>query len=68
MDLNADIKKTESINLSMEALDAMPGVGRQSAERILAETGIEIEYFQNESLFSSCAGLVPECKESNKKR
>ena len=42
----------------------MPGIGRKSAERILAETGVEMEHFQNESRFSSWAGLVPECKES----
>ena len=39
----------------------MPGIGRKSAERILAETGVEMEHFQNESRFSSWAGLVPEC-------
>lgn len=69
MDLDTDIKKkTESINWAVEALDAMPGVGRQSAERILAETGIEMEHFQNESRFCSWAGLVPECKESAGKK
>ena len=46
----------------------MPGIGRQSAERILAETGVEMEHFQNESRFSSWAGLVPECKESAGKK
>ncbi|MCI8581705.1 MAG: IS110 family transposase [Dorea sp.] len=44
-------------------LDAIPGIGRRSAERILAETGVEMEHFQNESRFSSWAGLVPECKD-----
>lgn len=68
MDLDADIKKTASIDWAVEALDAMPGIGRQSAERILAETGIEMEHFQNESRFSSWAGLVPECKESAGKK
>ena len=68
MDLDADIKKTESINWAIEALDDMPGLGRKSAERILAETGVEMEHFQNESRFSSWAGLVPECKESAGKR
>ena len=33
-------------------MDAIPGIGRQSAERILAETGVEMEHFQNESRFS----------------
>lgn len=62
------LKKTESINWAIEALDDMPGIGRKSAERILAETGVEMEHFQNESRFSSWAGLVPECKESAGKR
>ena len=48
------LKKTESINWAIEALDDMPGIGRKSAERILAETGVEMEHFQNESRFSSC--------------
>ena len=67
-DLDEDIKKTNSINWAVEALDAIPGIGKQSAERILAETGVEMEHFQNESLFSSWAGLVPECKESVDKK
>jgi len=49
-------------------LDEIPGIGRQSAERILAETGVEMEHFQTESRFSSWAGLVPECKESAGKK
>lgn len=62
------LKKTDSINWAIEALDAIPGIGRQSAERILAETGVEMEHFQNESSFSSWSGLVPECKESAGKK
>lgn len=49
-------------------MDGIPGIGRQSAERILAEAGVEMEHFQNESRFSSWAGLVPECKESAGKK
>ncbi len=49
-------------------MDAIPGIGQKSAERILAETGVEMEHFQNESRFSSWAGLVPECKESAGKK
>ena len=62
------LKKTESINWAVQALDEIPGIGRQSAERILAETGVEMEHFQNESRFSSWADLVPECKESAGKK
>ena len=53
MNLDVDIKKTETINWTIEALDAIPGIGRQNAERILTETGVEMEHFQNESRFSS---------------
>lgn len=49
-------------------LDEIPGIGRQSAERILAETGINMEQFKNADHFSSWAGLVPECKESAGKK
>lgn len=49
-------------------MDAIPGIGIRSAERILAETGVEMEHFENESRFSSWAGLVPECKESAGKK
>lgn len=62
------LKKTDTISWAVEALDGIPGIGRQSAERILAETGVEMEHFQNESRFSSWAGLVPECKESAGKK
>lgn len=64
-EIDEDIKKTDSIKWAIEALDA---IGRRSAERILAETGVEMEHFQNESHFSSWAGLVPECKESAGKK
>ena len=49
MNLDVDTKKTGAINWAIEALDAIPGIGKQSAERILAETGVEMEYFENES-------------------
>lgn len=53
MDLDADIQKTESINWAIEALNTIPVIGRHSAERILSETGLEMEHFQDESRFSS---------------
>ena len=56
------------MNWAIQALDQIPGIGRQSAERILAETGIEMEHFQNQSRFCSWAGHVPECKESAGKK
>ena len=44
------LKKTESINWAIEALDDMPGIGRKSAERILAETGVEMVYITREQI------------------
>lgn len=49
-------------------LDEIPGIGIRSAERIIAETGINMEQSRNADHFSSWAGLVPECKESAGKK
>lgn len=46
----------------------MDGIGLQSAQRIIAETGIKMEQFRSADHFSSWAGLVPECKESAGKK
>jgi transposase len=54
--------------LQIELLDGMPGIGLQSAQRIIAETGIIMEQFRNADHFCSWAGLVPECKESAGKK
>ena len=62
------LQKTESLNWALEALADMPGIGRKSAARLVAEPGVEMSHFQNESRFSSWAGLVPECKESAVKK
>ena len=37
--IKKQISKTDSISWAVQALDAIPGIGRQSVERILAETG-----------------------------
>ena len=44
------------------------GLEEKVQNEFLAETGVEMEHFQNESRFSSWAGLVPECKESAGKK
>lgn len=68
-DLDSDIdEKTESMKKQLQLLDEIPGIGRKSAERLLAETGTEMDQFKNQSHFSSWAGLVPECKESAGKK
>ena len=45
-------------------LDEIPGIGLQSAQRIIAETGIIMEQFRSADAFASWAGLVPGCNES----
>ena len=67
--MDEDIKKkTESMNEYIELLDEIPGIGRRSAERIIAETGIEMKQFRNADHFASWAGLVPGCNESAGKK
>lgn len=68
-DIDSDIeKKTKPMNQQIQLLDEIPGVGKKSAERLLAEIGIEMDQFKSQSNFSSWAGLVPECKESAGKK
>ena len=61
-------KKTEKIAEYIKLLDEIPGIGVRSAERIIAETGIEIKQFRNADHFASWAGLVPGCNESAGKK
>ena len=62
------LKKTERIEPQIALLDAMPGIGRRSAERILAECGVHMEQFPSAQHLCSWAGLVPGCNESAGKR
>ncbi|RFZ76528.1 IS110 family transposase [Lacrimispora amygdalina] len=57
------LKKTEYCSVQVKLLDEIPGIGLQSAQRIIAEAGIAMEQFRSADHFSSWAGLVPECKE-----
>ena len=67
--LDEDIQKsTESAEPQIELLDEIPGIGRRSAERILAETGTNMEQFPTASHFCSWAGLAPGCNQSAGKR
>lgn len=53
----------------LELLDTVPGVGRRTAEQIVAETGIELErQFGSAARLSSWAGLSPGNNESAGKR
>ena len=49
-------------------LDEIPGIGRRSAERIIAETGVVMSQFYSADHFASWAGLVPGCNESAGKK
>lgn len=50
------LKRTEFAAKEIELLDEIPGIGRRSAERIIAETGIVMEQFRSSAHFSSWAG------------
>ena len=68
-EMDEDIKKkTETCEECIELLDEIPGIARRSAERIIAETGIEMKQFRNSDHFASWAGLVPGCNESAGKK
>ena len=51
---------------AMEKLDEIPGIGKQSAETILAETGLDMSRFPSEKHLSSWAGLSPGNNDSGK--
>lgn len=53
---------------AIHALDEMPGIGRQSAETILAEIGLDMNRFPTEKHLSNWAGLAPGNNESAGKR
>jgi len=73
----AQIEKTDAMirrNLSenykaaVDALDAIPGIGRVSAEQIIAETGVDMGRFRNQHSLSKWAGVCPGNNESAGKR
>jgi len=73
----AQIEKTDSMiqrslsenyKVAVEALDAIPGIGRVSAEQIIAETGIDMSRFRNQHSLSKWAGVCPGNNESAGKR
>jgi transposase len=73
----AQIEKTDDMiqrNLSanyqaaVEALDTIPGIGRISAEQIIAETGTDMDRFKNQHSLSKWAGVCPGNNESAGKR
>lgn len=53
---------------AIKRLDEIPGIGRQSAETILAEIGLDMSRFPTDGHISSWAGLAPGNNESAGKR
>ena len=73
----AQIEKTDAMiqrslntnyKAAVQALDAIPGIGRVSAEQILAETSADMSHFRNQHSLSKWAGVCPGNNESAGKR
>jgi transposase len=73
----AQIEKTDAMirrslndnyKAAVEALDTIPGIGRISAEQIIAETGTDMSRFKNQHSLSKWAGVCPGNNESAGKR
>jgi len=67
---DAMIQRSLSANYkaAVQALDAIPGIGKISAEQILAETSTDMSHFRNQHSFSKWAGVCPGNNESAGKR
>ncbi len=61
-------KRMRPFEDQLERLDTIPGVGRQTAEVILAEVGPDIEHFPSAAHLASWAGMCPGSHESAGKR
>ncbi len=59
---------TEAYDAAAKAIDEIPGVGKVSAEQIIAETGIDMTRFPTAHHLCSWAGLSPGNNESAGKR
>jgi len=61
-------KRMEKDNEVLERLEEIPGVGRTTAQAILAEIGTDMEQFPSEGHLASWAGVCPGQNESAGKR
>lgn len=59
---------TEAYNAAAAAIDVLPGIGRISAEQIIAEIGVDMSRFPTANNLCAWAGLVPGDNESAGKR
>lgn len=67
--LDAEIKKRMlPFEEDLERLESIPGVGRRTAEQILAETGTDMSRFPSAAHLCSWAGVAPGNNESAGKR
>jgi transposase len=58
----------ENYKAAVAALDVIPGIGRISAEQIIAETSTDMSHFRNQHSLSKWAGVCPGNNESAGKR
>jgi len=59
---------SDNYKAAVAALDDIPGIGRVSAEQIIAETSADMSRFKNQHSFSKWAGVCPGNNESAGKR
>ena len=60
--------KEQEIDLDIELLQTIPGVGRASAIAIVSEIGTDMDRFPDEKHLASWAGMSPGCNESAGKK
>lgn len=60
--------KMEPYRVQQQALEAIPGVGVQTARAVIAEIGVEMSVFKNEHHLAAWAGICPGNNESGGKR
>jgi transposase len=63
--IDGEMKKCED---SVNQLDAIPGIGKESAQTILAETGVDMNRFPTAAHLASWIGVCPGNNESAGKR
>jgi len=59
---------TQAYDIAAQAIDEIPGIGRVSAEQIIAEIGVDMSRFPTANHLCSWAGLCPGNNESAGKR
>jgi transposase len=67
MDAEVD-SRMDPFEMAIERVDQIPGVGRRTAQEILAETGLDMSRFPTSAHFASWAKMCPGNNESAGKR